>query len=167
MSNSFVEHAKAYHQCHKEGLSRYLNYVGIPLLFFSIIIFLGFIRLKMPHVFEIDFGWIASLVLFVYYLKLDWRLGLASLPFIILFNIIADFFSGNGISSSGFWTVIILFVVGAALVAVGHLQNKNRGSSANCVSQLLVAPLILIADIFFYFGKFYDTHKAIFGHTKK
>ncbi len=168
MSNVFIDKAKAYSDCHNQALVRYTHYVGIPLIYFAIIIFLGFIRISMPNVFELDFGWIFTLLLLAYYFKLEWRLALAATPILFVINFIAGFLSHHGISSASFWTSIILLILGCGSLVVGHFMAKDKQSSIqDCFIKLIDAPLILIADIFFYFGKFYELHEQIHGTKKK
>lgn len=167
MSNVFIDKAKSYSDCHQQAMVRYSHYIGVPLIYFALIIFLGFIRISMPNVFEIDFGWIFSLGLLVYYFKLEWRLALATTPVVFLFNFIASFMSHQGISSTSFWTSLILLIVGAACLLIGHLMMKDKQRSIkDCFSQLVDIPLILMADLFFYFGKFFELHEKIHGSKK-
>lgn len=167
MSASFVEQAKQYASYHTQPITRYTHYVGIPLIVFSSLIFLGFFRFVITGVFNIDFGWIFTLVLLAYYFRLEWRLALTITPILILFNYLAGLLSNQGPSSTSVWTFVILFLIGWACQLGGHLVEKKRPALMDNLSQAWIAPLFLIAELYFYFGKFYQLQSEIYEDNVK
>ncbi|MFA5960797.1 MAG: Mpo1-like protein [Tatlockia sp.] len=150
--NSFIEQARLYAVNHQKPITRYTHYVGIPLLFFSLILFLSFIHLVIPGVMDITLGLIATLVLIGYYFYLNWRLALA-LSVILLFSLwIAHLISFDGPGAGALWTFIVTFVLGLSSLFVGHYFEKTTFTKADSFWQALIAPLFFTAELFFLSG---------------
>lgn len=165
MSASFLEQAKQYASFHTNPITRYTHYVGIPLIIFSTLIFLGYFKIVLTGVFSIDFGWILTLVLLLYYFKLEWRLALTITPILVIFNFLAGLLSDQGPTQESVWTFIILFIVGWICQFAGHFIEKNKPVLMENISQAWIAPLFLIAELYFAFGYFYEMKSDIYGHA--
>lgn len=165
MTAAFVEQAKQYASYHTKPMTRYTHYVGIPLIIFSSLIFLGFFKFVLTGVFSIDFGWLFTFVLLLYYFKLEWRLALSITPILIILNYLAGLLSNSGPSEAGVWTFIILFLIGWGCQLGGHIVEKKRPALADNLSQAWIAPLFLMAELYFYFGKFYELQSEIYGYA--
>ncbi len=153
MMKSFIDQAVFYATYHEKPVTRYTHPVGVPLVILSIMIFLGFIHLVVPGVFDLSFASIAGAILLVYYFSLNWRLTLAFLPVFILLLWIASLVSQDGPTSSALWTFLIIFTLGWVFQLIGHFLEGKRPAFMDNLLQALVAPLFLTAELFFMAGK--------------
>lgn len=163
MSSSFIEQAKQYASYHTKPATRYTHFVGIPLIIFSSLIFLGFFHLSLKNIFTIDFGWLLSVVLLAYYFKLEWRLALSLTPILALFNYLAGFISSSGPNSATMTAFIVIFAIGWICQLAGHFFEKKRPAFMDNLSQALIAPLFLMAELYFCFGKFHQLHDEMYS----
>lgn len=169
MSSSFVEEAKDYASHHCTTMSRYTHYVGVPFVFFAVLVFLGFFRITLTGVFSIDFGWLFTVLVLLYYFKLDWRFALTVTPLFIIFNFFSGWLSHSGPDASNIWIFILLFIIGWACQLSCHLMEKTRPNISDLIKHTLLAPLFFTAELYFHLGKFYKLRNEIHGQstTKK
>lgn len=149
---SFIEQAQLYALYHQNIKTRYTHMVGIPLIMLSIMIFLGFIKIIMPGVFITNLACLATLIALIYYFRLNWQLALALTPIMIILLLIASWFSQNGPTPLGIWAFILFFVIGLGLQFYGHYIEGKKPAFMYNVSQILIAPLYLVAELFFMAG---------------
>lgn len=168
MSSLFIEQAKSYASYHLNPKTRLTHFIGVPLIVFSLMIFLGFFKLVMPSVFSTNLAWIASVVLLAYYFKLEWRLALSITPVLFVLLLISDLISANGPSTGSVWTFILLFLIGWGFQLGGHfIYEKNRPALLDNLWQMLIAPLFLVMEGYFYFGKMFNLQSEIYGSHKQ
>ncbi|KTD18804.1 transmembrane protein [Legionella lansingensis] len=158
---SFIEQAKFYAEYHQKPITFYTHLVGIPLIIFSLMIFLGFFHLIVPGVLDSTLAEIATVVTLIYYLYLNWRLGLVLVPIFIFILWITNFISWAGPTSGALWTFVILFVLGWILQLAGHYMEGKRPALLDNLWQALVAPLYLTAELLFKAGRMQKLHAAI------
>ena len=163
---SFIEQAQFYATYHQKPITRYTHLIGVPLIIFSLMIFLGFFHLIVPGVLDTTLASIATAALLIYYFYLNWRLALVLTPVFIILLWIADLVSWAGPTRSALWTFIITFILGWALQLIGHFIEGKRPAFMDNVWQALVAPLFLAADLFFMTGRMPGLHEEIYGKAK-
>lgn len=146
---SFTEQARFYAQCHQKPITLYTHFVGIPLIIFAVMVLLGFIKIVIPGVFEISIATIATLLVLIYYFYLQWKLALAITPILIFLLWIAHWFSYLGPTKVGLWAFGLTFVLGWALQLVGHIIEDKKPAFVSNLCQLVIAPLYLVAELFF------------------
>src|SRR5690348_8213964 len=112
MMTPFLVQARSYAQYHVNPMTRYTHMAGVPLLLLAVMILLGFIHIVVPQVCDLKISSLAMLVLFIYYLILNWRLALATAPILIIITWIANLFSSAGPTRIGIWACVICFVLG-------------------------------------------------------
>lgn len=150
--STFIEQARAYAENHQKPITLYTHVVGIPLIFFGLMIFLGFFQLVVPRVLYTTLAEIGTILLLIYYIKLSWRLGLMAAPFIIFLLWLSHFVSSAGPTRFAIWTFLIVTVVGWALQLLGHVL-EGRGPAFQTNYRLaLAAPLFLIVELCFRAG---------------
>ena len=127
----FADYA-AYHQT---AGNKTFHRLGIPLIMLSLI---G--MLARVHVGPVDAAMLLIALAEVYYLTIEWRLGLAMLLVSIGF-----YFLGLVIP---FWANVALFVLGWIFQFIGHkvYEHKNPAFFRNFV-HLLVGPLWILNDV--------------------
>ncbi len=160
---SFIEQAQMYAGYHQNITTRYTHLAGVPLIILSVMILLGFIKIVMPGVFSITLACLATLGVLIYYFRLNWKLALALTPILIVLLLFADLFSHNGPTKLGVWAFIITFIVGWALQLYGHYIEGKKPAFMDNLSQALIAPLFLTAELFFMAGYMKSLKEQIYG----
>ena len=160
---SFVEQAQFYATYHQNATTRYTHFAGVPLIVLSLMILLGFIQIIIPGVFASNLAWFATIAILVYYFLLNWQLALAITPIMLFLLWIAHWFSAYGPTTLGVWTFIITFVVGWGLQLYGHYIEGRKPAFMDNLSQLLVAPLFLVAELFFMAGYMKSLQVQVYG----
>ncbi|KTD17856.1 Mpo1 family 2-hydroxy fatty acid dioxygenase [Legionella jordanis] len=160
---SFIEQAQFYSEYHQKPVTFYSHMIGIPLIIFSLMVFFGFFHLIIPGVMDAKFSDIATVLILIYYILLNWRLGLVLIPIFILFLWIADLISWAGPTRGALWTFAVCFIVGWVFQFIGHFMEGRRPALADNFWQALIAPLYLTAELFFKAGRMENLKRKIHG----
>lgn len=160
----FIEQSRWYANAHQTANNHYCHFIGIPLLILSAMIFLGFIHLAIPGIFDIKISSIATVVLLVYYYRLQWKLALLLTPVMIFLLWIADLFSAAEPSRFSLWSLAIIFLLSVIFLALGHLLEGKRPAFLDNFRQSLIAPLFLTAEVVFLAGKMHYLRAEMYGH---
>lgn len=149
---AFIEQAQFYAAYHKNATTRLIHMISVPLILLSAMILLGFVRVVILGVLDINLADIATLGLLIYYFRLNWRLALALIPLLVILLLIAEFFSSQGPTAFSLWSFVIILIFGGVLQFIGHFIEGKRPELADHFQHLLIAPLFLVAEIFFMTG---------------
>lgn len=160
---SFIEQAQMYSEFHQNSRTFYSHLIGVPLILFSLMIFLGFIKLIMPGVFATNLASLAVLALLIYYYKLNWQLALVLTPVFIVLLWLASWFNQYGPTTLGVWAFLITFVTGWGIQLYGHFIEGKKPAFMSNISQALIAPLYLTAEVIFKAGYMQGLKKEIYG----
>jgi len=146
----------AYHQ---DARNKATHFVGVPLIAFSLMIPLGWLRVDLGG-FPLSAALVVTAVLLAYYLVLDIPLGLAMCAVFALMLWGAEPLSqaSLGISAALF---LVLFVVGWALQLWGHVYEGRKPALVDNLFQVFVAPIFLAAEVFFALGYKPGLHDAV------
>jgi uncharacterized membrane protein YGL010W len=150
---SFIEQAQLYATYHTKKATLYTHLIGVPLIVFSLMIFLGFIHISMPTLFDLTFATICTIALIIYYILLNWRLGLSITPILLILLWLSFLISGKGVTSFSVWFFFITFIVGWAFQFIGHFIEGKRPAFLDNIWQALIAPLYLTAEVYFLTGR--------------
>jgi uncharacterized membrane protein YGL010W len=161
---SFIDRAQSCAAFHQSPSSRYLQGAGILLIILSLMILLGFIRIIIIDVLNINLASVATLAVLVYYFRLHWRLALAVTPFFIVLLWMAELFTQKGPTKFALWSFIIIFAVGCIIQFFGYFFTDRKPSFKEVLNQLLLAPLISTANIIFMAGRMKRLKEEIYGH---
>lgn len=148
----FIEQAQVYASYHQNKTTRYAHRLGVPLLVFSLMIFLGYVHIIIPGVIATNLAALATLLMVIYYFRLSWQLTLALMPILVFLLWLASWFNANGPDKINLWVFLITFVLGAAFQLYGHYVEGKKPAFMDNLSQALIAPLYLTAELFFMAG---------------
>ncbi len=137
----------AYHQ---DARNKATHFVGVPLIVFSLMIPLGWLRVDAGG-FPLSAALVVTLVLLLYYLVLDIALGLAMGAVFALMLWGAEPLSQASLAVSLGW-FLVLFVGGWALQLWGHVFEGRKPALVDNLFQIFVAPIFLAAEVFFALG---------------
>ncbi|MCL9683150.1 DUF962 domain-containing protein [Legionella maioricensis] len=160
---SFVEQAQTYAEYHQNVITRYTHLAGVPIIILSVMILLGFIKIIMPGVFEVSLACLVTLAALIYYYRLNWQLALALTPILLILLWFSTLFSRHGPTKLGLWAFIITFIVGWGFQLYGHFIEGKKPAFMTNLSQALIAPLFLTAELFFMAGFMKPLKEQIYG----
>lgn len=146
----------AYHQ---DARNKATHFVGVPLIAFSLMIPLGWLRADLDG-FPLSAALVVTAVLLVYYLVLDIALGLAMCGVFALMLWGAEPLSQAAFGTSAAW-FLVLFVGGWALQLWGHVFEGRKPALVDNLFQVFVAPIFLAAEVFFALGYKPRLHEAV------
>jgi uncharacterized membrane protein YGL010W len=146
----------AYHQ---DARNKATHFVGVPMIVFSLMIPLGWLRMDLGG-FAPSAALAVAAILVVYYLLLDVPLGLAMGAVFALLLWAAEPLSRAALGESLAW-FLVLFVGGWALQLWGHVFEGRKPALVDNLFQIFVAPIFLAAEVFFALGYKPRLHEAV------
>ena len=146
----------AYHQ---DARNKATHFVGVPVIVFSLMIPLGWLRVDAGG-FPLTAALVVVSVLLLYYLVLDVPLGLAMAVVFALMLWGAEPLSQAPFLTSLTWFVV-LFVGGWALQLWGHVYEGRKPALVDNLFQIFVAPIFLAAEVFFALGYKPKLHEEV------
>ncbi|MGH6630308.1 MAG: DUF962 domain-containing protein [Burkholderiales bacterium] len=146
----------AYHQ---DARNKATHFVGVPLIVFSLLIPLGWLRVEVGG-FPVSAALVVTSVLLLYYLALDIALGLAMAAVFAAMLWGAEPLSLAAFGPSLAW-FLVLFVGGWALQLWGHVFEGRKPALVDNLFQIFVAPIFLAAEVFFALGFKPGLHQAV------
>jgi len=146
----------AYHQ---DARNKATHFVGVPMIVFSLMIPLGWLRADVDG-FTLSAALIVTSALLLYYLVLDLPLGLAMCAVFALMLLGAEPLSQAAFMASLAW-FLALFIVGWALQLWGHVYEGRKPALVDNLFQVFVAPIFLAAEVFFALGYKPRLHEAV------
>ena len=158
---SFIEQAKFYAAYHQKPVTRYTHFIGVPLIILSFMIFFGFIHIVVPGLLDFRVAAPLTLAVLIYYFFLNWRLAFAVLPLFLLLYAIAALISKHGPTSGALWFFFLSFILGWFLQFLGHYFEGKRPAFIDNLWQALIAPLYLMAEVFFLNNRMLDLKAQI------
>ena len=162
MSGYFIQEAKKYAENHTKDATKIINAIGIFLIIFSLQIFFGAIKIIMPKVFSTDLAWLLSICLLAYYFKLQWKLAIIIAPMLYGLNYLAGLLTQNGPTKTAFQTFFLLLIFGIVAQFISYAYERSKTSLGLCMKQMLLSPLFLLAELFFYFSRMNELYYAIY-----
>jgi uncharacterized membrane protein YGL010W len=147
-----VEQLSRYKSVHFNKKNIQTHFVGIPLIIFSITILLSLINFKV----ETDtasLSFTAATIFFtaalVYYFALHLRLALG-----MFFYIIPNLYLASLITplTGAIWIAVAIFVIGWIIQFIGHYYEKAKPAFVDDLSQFLIGPFFLMAEVYFALG---------------
>ena len=146
----------AYHQ---DARNKATHFVGVPMIVFSLMIPLGWLRADVGGV-AISAALVVTSLLLLYYLVLDLPLGLAMGAVFGLMLWGAEPLSQSAFMPSLGW-FLLLFIAGWALQLWGHAFDGRKPALVDNLFQIFVAPIFLAAEVFFALGYKPRLHEGV------
>ena len=153
---SLDEQMSIYAAYHRDRRNKATHFVGVPAIVFAILIPMSWV--------EIGAGFTLAQVFVVavlaYYILLDALLASATMVAVAALLYAAESVAAKGAASGWIWFGIF-FAGGWALQLVGHAFEGRKPALADNLFQIFIAPIFLVAEIFFALGLKRDVRKKI------
>jgi uncharacterized membrane protein YGL010W len=147
---TLAEHMAVYGTYHRDRRNKITHFIGVPLIVFSLLIPMAWLRLKLGEV-EVSAAMLFVLAVLIYYFALDAVLAaaMAVLSAVLLFFAERVASLPLGISATVF---AVTFILGWIIQLVGHAFEGRKPALLDNLFQVLVAPIFLMAELFFALG---------------
>lgn len=145
------ENLTQYAAYHRDRRNIATHFFGIPLIVFSVVLALAVVVIPAGPM-PLTLALVASVAATIYYLSLDLVLGITM--GVVLFAMCAgasEMTHRLGAGAALGWALGI-FVFGWALQFWGHRFEGMKPAFYDDVKQLLIGPLFVLAEAFFFFG---------------
>src|SRR5439155_6864035 len=132
---------------HRNRWNRLTHFIGVPAIIFAILIPMSWVALgggvSLAHVF---LGAVLA-----YYFLLDVPLALVTAVAVGVLFFAAKLAAGTGIASGWIWSGVF-FAGGWVFQLVGHVFEGRRPALSDNLFQIFIAPIFLVAEVFFALG---------------
>jgi uncharacterized membrane protein YGL010W len=126
---------KAYHSKKGTVLS---HLVGVPVVFFSMLILFSFVQVCIPELLYTNLAWIAVILLGIFYLTLDIAVGFITFLWITLLCWLATCYMSMTL-------FIITFILGWIFQLAGHkIEGKKPALFDNFFASVFIAPFFIV-----------------------
>ncbi len=158
---SLVEQMSMYAAYHRTPGNKAIHFVFVPAIVWSLLVFLSIPRGVLVSEFEVKPSMAAAAVLLLYYLALDYGLGVAM---VLVFTVLEV--SALQLAALGWQTAAAVagtvFLVSWVAQFVGHsMYEHRRPALVDNVWQVFVAPVFVVAEWAFVLGWRKDLRDAV------
>ena len=162
---TLAEQMAVYAAYHQHPWNRLSHFVGVPLIIFSLLVALGWIRWSMQGV-EISLAIVFVCIVLLYYLLLDVALALAMVLLIALLLVFSEWMAVNLNWKQAMAVFLTCFVTGWICQLVGHMYEGRRPGLVDNFWRVFVAPIFLMAEVFFALGFRCELQKEVADSIK-
>ncbi|MGB1261670.1 MAG: DUF962 domain-containing protein [Cognaticolwellia sp.] len=149
---SIEEQLSNYKSVHFNKTNIKTHFVGIPLIVWAITVLLSLntftLNLAGTHL-TLTPAMVLFAIALLYYLKLNLKLALGMLAYIMVNLYLASFVSPM---ESALWIAIAAFVLGWIIQFIGHIYEKAKPAFFDDIMGLVIGPLFLMAEVYFALG---------------
>jgi uncharacterized membrane protein YGL010W len=136
---------QSYGAYHRDPRNKMTHFFGVPLVTFSLFLFLGWFRFVHPEYLPITVATLFYLGVTIYYFRLDWSIALIQFPFTLTILLLSDWVAKQSMAMS-FSVFLTTFVLGWIIQLVGHAIEGRRPALADNILQIFNAPLFLTIE---------------------
>ena len=148
---TLAEQMAIYGAYHRNPWNRLTHFIGVPVIVFSLLIPLSWLRVGLGPL-EITAAMLVVGAMLLYYLLLDWRVGLLMVLMLGGILYLSDWVA-RSFAESTVWVICgFAFIGGWALQLLGHVFEGRRPALVDNLWQIFVAPIFLAAEVYFMFG---------------
>lgn len=144
------EQLSMYLRYHRNPKNRLTHSFGVPLIVFSLFVLLGLVRIQIGET-SLTAASVLAIGVLAYYFRLDAVLAvamtLAAAVLLLVANRVCALGTVTAVSVFG-----VAFVGGWILQLVGHAFEGRRPALLDNLFQVVVAPIFLMAEMFFALG---------------
>ncbi len=157
---SFVDQLSKYASYHRDRRNIATHFIGIPMIVAAVVILLSRPALAVIGGVAVTPALIVMLVTSAYYVKLDWRFGVAMILFLLGCLRLGQWLSVETTSTWLTWGVG-LFVVGWIFQFVGHFYEGKKPAFVDDIMGLIIGPIFVAAEVAFLLGLRKDVQHAV------
>ena len=149
---SVEEQLSQYKSVHFNKNNIKTHFIGIPLIILALTLLLSLYSFDV-NLLSIKINLTPAIIFFsgvlIYYFVLHWRLALGMVFYVTPNLYIASLMAPM---PNSYLLAIIIFVVGWIVQFIGHYFEKAKPAFVDDLSQFLIGPFFLMAEVYFYMG---------------
>jgi uncharacterized membrane protein YGL010W len=145
------QHLTQYAAYHRDRRNIATHFVGIPMIVFSVILALETVDFSLGG-WAVSAAAILAIVSCIYYLRLDWAMGIAMSVVLFFMCAGASEIEPRLGTAATLWLAAAIFIVGWALQFLGHKYEGMKPAFFDDMMQLAIGPLFICAESFFMAG---------------
>jgi uncharacterized membrane protein YGL010W len=147
---------------HRHPVNRAIHFVFVPAIVWSLMILLGMVDLFVVSNIAVTPAHLATLALLIYYLRLDFAIGVAAtFAFTVLLGTALQVVARTS-TATALTVFAVAFVSGWVVQFIGHgVWEKRRPALASNLFQVFVAPIFLVAETAFGLGLRRELHDDV------
>lgn len=155
---SLTDHLSQYASYHRDHRNVWTHVLGIPLIVLAIttalskwVIWHGMLPTTSGHEAQVSMAALATVVMSLYYLRLDLRYGLVMMLMLTSSCLVGHWLAS--MTTPAWWvTALSLFVVGWVFQFLGHYYEGRKPAFVDDLVGLLIGPLFIVAEVGFMLG---------------
>jgi uncharacterized membrane protein YGL010W len=148
---SIEENLTQYAAYHRDRRNIATHFAGVPMIVFSAVLALQTVWIPLGSV-AVTVAALVSLVLSLYYLRLDWIFGVTMALVLFAMCAAASEVTARLAPGATLGIAAAIFVAGWALQFLGHKYEGMKPAFYDDVMQLAIGPLFVCAEAFFLLG---------------
>lgn len=148
---SLEENLTRYAAYHRDRRNIATHFVGIPMIVFSVLLALETVSFSIGG-WAVSAAAVVSILACVYYVKLDWAMGLAMVAAFFLLCAASSEIEPRLGHGATLVTAAFFFILGWGLQFQGHKYEGMKPAFFDDVMGLAIGPLFVCAEVFFFFG---------------
>jgi uncharacterized membrane protein YGL010W len=161
---SLKQQLQSYGAYHRDPRNKLTHFLGVPLVTFALFLALGWFRFVHAPELPGTGATVFYLVIFLYYVRLDWSIALIQAPFSLALLGLAARAAVLPLRES-LAVFLATFLGGWAVQLVGHAIEGRRPALTDNLLQVFNAPLFLTAEAIWLLGFRHDLREAAgLGH---
>lgn len=163
---SLTEQLANYASYHRDRRNIATHFIGIPMILFSIVLLLSRPLWVTDTVIPVTPALLVSIVVGLYYLRLDIPLGLLMCFILVSMLKLA---APLAMAETGTWLTwgLSLFVVGWIFQSVGHIWEGKKPAFLDDIIGLIIGPLFVATELVFLLGGRAELHAEITARAGK
>ena len=154
---SVSELLSIYKSSHLNKKNIITHFFGIPLILWSAALFFATFSFSIAGI-DTNVMQVIALVIFIYYLMLDIKLGAIAILLIAPIWLHAQTMVT---ADSPYLIAGLVFFVGWVLQFIGHYYEKAKPAFFDDLKQLLIGPLFLVAEVCFFLKLFASLEEKV------
>lgn len=159
--SSLRDQLGSYANYHQDLRNKLTHFVGVPLVTFSLFLFLSWFRFAPAGDLPMVSGaTIFCAAVFVYYISLDRTVALLQAPFTVTLLVLADWIARWPFGES-LAVFAAAFVGGWIVQLAGHAIEGRRPALADNLLQIFNAPLFLVVEVLHLCGQRDDLRSPV------
>ncbi len=150
---SLSDQMSVYAAYHRNAVNKVIHFVFVPAIVWTLMVALDQVPLGMVGGWPLSLAMVVTGALLVWYLLLDFALGLAATALFTLLMVSAIRLNDAVGHATALWVAGGLFVASWVFQFVGHgVWEKRRPALLDNLFQVLVAPIFIVAEVAFMLG---------------
>ncbi|MFQ3208651.1 MAG: YGL010W-like membrane protein [Colwellia sp.] len=154
---SIEEQLARYKSVHLNQTNINTHFIGVPLIVFAVTLMLSTIAfeimiddiLSTPLLLNFTLAMVLFAVIAIYYIALHRLLALGMLAYILANLFVAQLFTDT---EGVMYIAVGIFIIGWIIQFIGHYYEKAKPAFVDDLSQFLIGPLFLMAEVYFILG---------------